>query len=84
MIGKMDVKALPILRMGNLDASTLSAVWPFSKISSTLSKRRRIVLPKSPKTIREFDEALKTDEGTVNDKNFYRGFVTAGQVKILL
>ena len=63
----------------NLDTSTSSAVSPFSKISSTLSKRRRIVLPKLPKTINEFDKALKTDEGNVNDKSFYRGFVTAGQ-----
>ena len=29
--------------------------------------------------MKEFDEALKTDERIVNDKRFYRGFVTPGQ-----
>ena len=41
---------------GNLDASTSSAVSPFSNISSTLSKRRKIVLPKVPETVNESKE----------------------------
>ena len=41
---------------GNLDASTSSAVSPFSNISSTLSKRRRTVLSKLPKTVNESKE----------------------------
>ena len=65
-------------KVGCKFASTPSPVSPFSKMSSTISKRRRIVLPKLPKTINEFDGALKTDERNVNDKS-YRGFGTAGQ-----
>ena len=49
----------------------------FNKIASTLSKRRRTVLPKLPKTVIEFDAALKTDEGKIHDDSFYTGFVTA-------